>query len=221
MKGSTKVLVALIAPLFAYQASLRADDAATTRPAELPATELAPKKSIWLTDLSVGFKESYDDNVFESGLKSPPSVTPPAGSVLALKGVSSAITTISPKMGVDFSPLLSDQRTLKSLTLVYAPDFVEYHSASTESYDIHRVLAAVKWKDDAWSLNANEGFTYINGNKFGPTYPGDLLSAFATAADRERREQTQNRADQRGLPHVDGPLGGAFLIPRPMAVVGY
>src|SRR5208337_4946083 len=26
---------------------------------------------------------------------------------------------------------------------------------------------------------------------------------------------------QRGLPHVDGPLGGAFLIPRPMAVVGY
>ena len=57
MKGSTKVLVALIAPLFAYQASLRADDAATTRPAELPATELAPKKSIWLTDLSVGLKK--------------------------------------------------------------------------------------------------------------------------------------------------------------------
>ena len=26
---------------------------------------------------------------------------------------------------------------------------------------------------------------------------------------------------QRGLPHVDGPLGGAFLIPRPLAVVGY
>ena len=25
---------------------------------------------------------------------------------------------------------------------------------------------------------------------------------------------------QRGLLHVDGPLGGAFLIPRPLAVVG-
>ena len=26
---------------------------------------------------------------------------------------------------------------------------------------------------------------------------------------------------QRGLPHVDGPLGGAFLRPRPSAVVAY
>src|SRR5271157_4664192 len=26
---------------------------------------------------------------------------------------------------------------------------------------------------------------------------------------------------QRGQPHVDGPLGGAFLIPRPLAVVDY
>src|SRR5271166_6913396 len=26
---------------------------------------------------------------------------------------------------------------------------------------------------------------------------------------------------QRGQPHVDGPLGGAFPIPRPMAVVDY
>jgi hypothetical protein len=30
-----------------------------------------------------------------------------------------------------------------------------------------------------------------------------------------------NRSPQRGLPHVYGPLGGAFLKPRPMAVVGY
>jgi hypothetical protein len=26
---------------------------------------------------------------------------------------------------------------------------------------------------------------------------------------------------QRGLPHVDGPLGGAFLMPRPLAVDPY
>jgi hypothetical protein len=30
-----------------------------------------------------------------------------------------------------------------------------------------------------------------------------------------------NRSPQRGLPHVYGPLGGAFLMPRPMAVVDY
>jgi hypothetical protein len=30
-----------------------------------------------------------------------------------------------------------------------------------------------------------------------------------------------NRSPQRGLPHAYGPLGGAFLMPRPMAVVDY
>jgi hypothetical protein len=30
-----------------------------------------------------------------------------------------------------------------------------------------------------------------------------------------------NRSPHRGLPHVYGPLGGAFLTPRPMAVVDY
>ena len=30
-----------------------------------------------------------------------------------------------------------------------------------------------------------------------------------------------DHSPQRGLPHVDGPLGGAFLMPRPLAVDPY
>ncbi|MGD0058518.1 MAG: hypothetical protein ABSD58_03780 [Verrucomicrobiia bacterium] len=156
-----------------------------------------PTKPAWLTDLSVGVKESYDDNVFESGLGRPPSssytVTP--GSVAALKNISSFITTVSPKVGVNFAPLLCDPKTLPALTLGYVPDFVTYQNAPSESYNAQRVSTTVKWKADDLSFNLNEGFTYINGSKFGPTYPGDLLSAWATVADRERREQIQDRAN--------------------------
>ena len=177
----------------------RAADAvdASTAPATL-------QKPAWLTDLSIGIKESYDDNVFKSGV-APASATAlqqginndfgavPAGSVLALRNVVSAVTTVSPKVGVNFAPLLGDQKTLQVLALGYAPDFVTYHDAPTESYTAQRVAATVKWQDENWSFSLDDGFTYINGNRFGPTYPADLMSAWATSTVRERREQTQDR----------------------------
>jgi hypothetical protein len=155
-----------------------------------------PTKPAWLTDLSVGVKESYDDNVFESGLGRPPSssytVTP--GSVAALKNISSFITTVSPKVGVNFAPLLGDPKTLQALTLNYAPDFVTFNHAPSENFSANRLASMVKWQDDDLSFNLSEAFTDINGSKFGPTYPGDLFNVYATAADRERRKQTQDRA---------------------------
>ena len=155
-------------------------------------------KPAWLIDLSVGIKESFDDNVFESGLARSAAPTfpgpPNAGSVLALRDVTSFITTISPKVGVDFAPLLGEQPILQALTLSYAPDFVTYQNADSENHNDHRITATAKGRAGDLSFNASDVFTYINGSKFGPTYPGDLLSAFATAADRERREQNQDRA---------------------------
>jgi hypothetical protein len=38
---------------------------------------------------------------------------------------------------------------------------------------------------------------------------------------KPRRLPFRRQRPQRGLPHGNGPLGGAFLIPRPLAVVGY
>jgi hypothetical protein len=155
------------------------------------------EKPAWLTDLSVGAKESYDNNVFLSGADSTflPAFSVPFGSVAALKNVSSWITTISPKIGFDFVPLFGDRNVLQTLTLGYAPDFNIYHNAQSESNDVHRFTAAIKGRLEAISFNLDDAFTYIHGSKFGPVYPGDFLSAFATAADRERREQTQERAN--------------------------
>ena len=103
-----------------------ASDVTTTSSFQRPA---------WLTEASVGLKESYDDNVFLSGVGTPPHYLLPAGSVAALKDVSSWVTTVSPKLDVNFAPLLGDQKTLQTLSLAYASDFVIYHDQNSESYN--------------------------------------------------------------------------------------
>ena len=155
-------------------------------------TELA--KPTWLTDCSVGIKESYDNNVFLSGVNNPPPTTAPAGSVVALKNCYSWITTVSPKVGINFSPIIG-ATNLPILSLAYAPDVAVYHDQTSESYTAHRVLASVKAKTDPATFSADNIFTYIDGNGMGPFYPGNLYSAFATTADRERRRQIQERAN--------------------------
>lgn len=154
-----------------------------------------PKKPAWLTELSVGLKETYDNNVFASGVDSadrPPYVVPD-GSVAALDNESSWVTTISPKVGVNFAPLIGKQTAFQAITLGYAPDFATYHDVDSESHNLHRLNAAVKGKSGAFSFNLENGFTYIDGSSFGPTYPGALFSAWGHGVPRERREQYQDR----------------------------
>jgi hypothetical protein len=63
-----------------------------------------------VTDLALGARESYDDNVLLV-----------SGNGMAPK--SSWVTTVSPKVGFNFAPLVGDQKTLQTLSLSYAPDF--------------------------------------------------------------------------------------------------
>jgi hypothetical protein len=152
----------------------------------------------WLTDCSVNIKESYDNNVFLSGVNPgslPPSYTVPSGSVAALKNEYSWITAISPKIGVNFSPLLGSPTNLPLLSLAYAPDLAVYHDQTSESYEAHRALAAVKVKTDPVSFSGDNAFSYVNGSDMGPVYPGGYYSAIATAAARERRKQIQDRGN--------------------------
>ena len=161
-----------------------------------PATA-ADLKPAWLTDLSAAVKESYDDNVFLAGADHgflPGGYAVPQGSVAALKDHSSWVTTISPKLGVDLAPLLGGGETLRTLSLAYAPDFAIYHDAPSESYDAHKFAASLKARADAFSFNLDNGFTYIQGSRLGPYYPGALFSAWGIPAPRERREQVQDRA---------------------------
>ena len=62
--------------------------------AETPAANISSnwQKPSWLTDLSLGVKENYDDNVLLV-----------SGDGLAPK--SSWVTTLSPKVGINFAPL--------------------------------------------------------------------------------------------------------------------
>jgi len=164
-------------------------------PAAAPAA--VPAKPAWLTDFSLAVKETYDNNVFGSGVDERflPATYPVAvGSPVALEELSSWVTTVSPKLGVNFAPLLGHQSVVQALTLGYAPDFVSYHNQPTESYNAQRLAQTVKMKSGAFSLNLENGFNYISGSKLGPTYPGSFLSAYATAIARERREQIQDRA---------------------------
>jgi len=155
------------------------------------------QKPAWLTDFSAGVKEGYDNNVFLSGVDSkylPPAYTVPPGSVAALKDRWSWVTTVSPKIGVNFAPLLGDQKRLQTLSLAYAPDFVIYHDQTSENYDAHRFAAAMKGRAGALSFSLEDTLAYIDGSKMGPTYPGGFVSAYNTAVPRERREQLQDRA---------------------------
>jgi len=164
----------------------------------VPAQNLSTtNKPAWLTDLSLSVKESYDDNVFLSGVDPkylPASYNVPAGSVAALENRGSWVTTFSPKLGFDLAPLLGDRQTLKVLSLVYSPDFVIYHDDPTESYDAHRFATSVKAGLGDFSASVDNGFTYIHGSEIGVYYPGALFSAIGIGAPRERREQIQDRA---------------------------
>ena len=164
--------------------------------AESPATAVSAgwQKPAWLTDLSVGAKESYDDNVLLVADKNP-----------GMSAQSSWVTTVSPKVGFNFAPLLGTQKTLQTLSLVYAPDFAIYHDASLESYNAHKIANAIKGKTGDFSFSLDNAFLFNDGDSQGPTYALDQSSvaldqadknrsAYATAAARERREQIQDRA---------------------------
>lgn len=182
-----------------------------TAPAELT-------KPAWLTDCSLGIKEGYDNNVFLSGVDAqylPPAYTVPAGSVAALKDHYSWITTVSPKVGVNFSPLAGSPTNLPLLSLTYAPDFAVYHDQPSESYNAHRVFAAVKGRTEPATFSADNSFIYIDGSGMGPVYPGGLYSAFATTAGRERRRQIQDRAN------VSVQCDGEKWFIRPVASLLY
>lgn len=157
-------------------------------------------KPAWLTDLSAGVKESYDDNVLLVADKTP-----------GLSPQSSWITTVSPKVGVNFAPLLGAQKTLQTLSLVYAPDFNIYHDASSENYNAHKLANAIKGKAGDFSFSLDNAFLFNDGSRTAPTYawsqnatpaglPSGLWQAdknrscYATAVARERRKQIQDRA---------------------------
>ena len=149
-----------------------------------------------LTDISLSVKESYDDNIYLSGVDGkylPHSYTVPPGSVAVLKDKSSFGTTVTPRIGLNFAPLIADTQNLQTLSLGYAPEIGRFQNAPAENYVAHSFPAAVKGNWDAFSVGADNTFNYVSGSSYGPTYPGAFLNAYATCAPREHREQFNDR----------------------------
>jgi hypothetical protein len=197
------VLPCAVAGLLGCASAVCAEDkAAPATPPKVPAQPIekatAFKKPAWVSDLSLAVKESYDDNIYGAGADRSalpnPLPPPPAGSALALKGHSSWVTLVSPKVGIDLVPALGEQKTFQALAFNYSPDFAVYHDASTESYDAHRFNTSIKAKVGDISGSAENGFVYVHGSKMAPFYPGGMYSVFGIAVPRERREQFQDRS---------------------------
>jgi opacity protein-like surface antigen len=141
------------------------------------------QKPNWLTELSIGITESYDNNVY--GVKGD------------AKGENySWVTMVSPKVGFNFAPLVDSSKNLQSLTLSYAPDISAYHQAASENNVAHRLGNTIKGKKDAFSYNLDNAFVYVDGDDRAPFYlsPDNVRSAYGTSLPRERREQIQDRA---------------------------
>ena len=151
-------------------------------------------KPAWLTDLVVGVKESYDDNVMGVADKMP-----------GMSAHASWISTASPKVGFNFAPLFGPQKTLQTFSLVYAPEFAIFHNAPSESYNAHKIANVIKGQTGDFSFSADNAFLFNDGNSVAPTYALDQSSVAADQADkyrsnfahgmaRERRKQIQDRA---------------------------
>ena len=159
----------------------------------IPVVAPTPVKPAWLTDLSIGFKESYDSNLLLGGA-SLPQLTGASAGLTAQTTKSSWVSTISPKIGIDFVPLLGDQKVFQTLAIGYAGDYSIYSDDSAESNYAHRFLTSVKGKLDAFKFSLDNTFAYIDGSNIAPFYPGGYRSAYATAVPRERRNQFQDRS---------------------------
>ena len=162
-----------------------------TYSAPLKSDALALQKPAWVTDLSLGVKEGFDNNLL--GV---------SGYGLRPKG--SMFTTVSPKIGFNFAPLLDDQTTLQTLSLTYTPDFSIYYNAPGENYNANKFGNAIKGKTGDFSFSLENAFLYNDGSSVAPTYAVSQTSAanendrfrnfYAFAMPRERRAQIQDRA---------------------------
>jgi opacity protein-like surface antigen len=190
--AGASALAALAPQSHAQSATAAAGSSTTNTPAAAPASAEFTKPA-WLTDLSLGTKESYDDNLL-------------GVSGHGMDKKSSWITTISPKAGINFAPLLGDQKTLQTLSLVYSPDFNFFHDDPSQNYNAHKFGDTVKGQVDDFSFLVDNAFLYNDGNRQAPIYALNQLggaaanqydqfrSSFAQAMARERLNQTQDRS---------------------------
>src|ERR1700690_3560109 len=107
-------------------------------------------KPAWLTEFSVSYKESYDDNVL-------------GVSGYGLPVASSWVDLVGVKIGLNLASLAGDP-SFSLFSLTYNPEKVTYTAAQHEDYTAHRVGSAIKWKSGNLSFGLDEAFLYNDGD---------------------------------------------------------
>lgn len=157
----------------------------------------AAEKPDWLSDASATVRETYDGNIFLSDVNAqyiPANYPLPAGSVAALKNKSSTITTVAPKFGVSLLPW-TGTNAFSQFSLTYAPEFAIYQNEDSETHYDHHLITKLKGHTQSWTFGLDNNFAYVDGSRVAPTYPGGYVTAYNTAAPRDRRQQLQDRAN--------------------------
>jgi len=167
-------------------------------------------KPNWLSDLSVGAKESYDDNVL-------------LVSGLGLPVQSSWVDDFTAKVGFNFVPFIPKEDGITTLSLVYAVDKASYQKASSENNTKNNWNLLFKGGADTFTWNLDEAFLWVDGNKQAPTYAENQLGSsakgsnqndkyrnnYAHSVARERRDQVQERYTA----SVTDTVGNYFIRP--------
>lgn len=168
---------------------LNAGASAADKPAE-------QKKSDVQFKAELGVRETYDDNVYLQDHKPKLAAFPKA----VRAGQESLVTTLSPKVGVDYKPCEAF-----NLSASYAPDIVFYHAEPSEDYVAHRGLVIMGGRFEDTSYEIASAPTIVDGNDESNIFsaPGSP-PAVGGIPMRERRDQFMLRENFR-LTHVAGP----------------
>jgi len=151
----------------------------TAAPAHAADTNLT-----WKAEATV--KETYDSNVYlQDNAPTPANVTAAQAAgfrpVQANKG--SMVTTITPKIGLDYKP-----NAAFNLSAAYSPEIALYTSAEHEDYVTHRGTLNFNGKVGQTSWEWQNAPTYIQGSRQGPTFARpDDVPAIGGIPLRDRR----------------------------------
>jgi len=185
MKSSNSKLLSMVVAIGVLLAVSLASAQESALPAALtskPAASFGIPS--WISELSVGILESYDNNALGVSGDGP------------MGKQWSWVTSVSPKIGFNLLPAFGDRKVIKTFTIRYSPDFIRYHDLTSESYSAHRITTTTKGKSDQLSFGLENGFLYVDGSRVAPTYLGNDAgrSTYAMSLPRERRAQFQDRA---------------------------
>jgi len=134
----------------------------------------------WKTTATAGARTGYDDNVF---LQERSAVIAPNG---VPDHANSWVNSVSLALGATWtaSPALI-------LDAGYSPEFTRYERFNSENHDDHRLTAALRGKDGAWSYDAKGSLLIVDGSSDSPIF-GHVGGTPAIGGEqvRARRDQT-------------------------------